>query len=603
MIKKINTLLLALALIFCNLGVFAETNDIWTNASNWALVELNPAKDAGLIPEALFKTDFSADITRTEFAALSVTLYEKLTEKTLMETKNIPFSDTDDINVSKAYNAGFTTGISETEFGVNEKLTRQQASTMISRVYKKYKDENWKVSEDYSFELTSQAKFADDDEISDWAKNSVYFMNENEIIKGTGNNAFSPSFNMSREAAVIVSYRIFTKYTQNVEEENTEEKTEDTNNDENGKEEFKIAFIGGSLTEGGGASWIKATKDYLQEKMPEKKVTTVNAGIGGTMSDYGMLRYQSQVLDHEPDMVFIEFSSNDANMSHSEAFQKIGFESMLRQSVNAKKQPYVILLHAPRPVEKETERYINWKKGVDWKNQIANAYGIKIINVYDYMYDVAYQEAKKETPELTFFDFLGKYYSKSGEEYDVHGGYKFYGEAIIKAFTEDYEGMFKIPKKRAVVYTAGTSDITAKYTRLPINHSRMNYTKGWEIYSSQNKYIAKNGGSSHPANRYWVFPDGVRTVVAPSTDVQTGFMSKAKAFCVSYFGSTVGLKADVLIDEVKVGTITNQTQYGAMNYITDWIELPNDGKEHRVVIKVLPASEGHFSFGCIYEKN
>ena len=63
---------------------------------------------------------------------------------------------------------------------MDEKLTREQASTMISRVYKKYKDENWKIAEDYSFELKSDAKFADDAEISDWAKNSVYFMNENE---------------------------------------------------------------------------------------------------------------------------------------------------------------------------------------------------------------------------------------------------------------------------------------------------------------------------------------------------------------------------------------------------------------------------------------
>ena len=583
-------------MIFSSFCVLADEekiyqNEIWANASNWALVELNPAADAGLIPDVLYTKDFTQDITRLEFAALSVTLYEKLSGKTVSETKNIPFSDTDDINVSKAYNCGFTTGISETEFGVNEKLTREQASTMISRVYKKYKDENWKIAEDYSFELKSNVKFADDASISEWAKNSVYFMNENEIIKGTGNNAFSPVLNMSREAAVIVSYRIFSKYTGNSEEEN-----KNTNIEGDTREEFKLAFIGGSLTEG-GKTWIDAIKNYLQEKMPDKKITVINAGIGGTMTDYGMLRYKSHVLDHEPDMVFIEFTVNDANMYHSEEFQKVGIEYMLRESAYAKKQPYVVLLHAPRPVEKESESYKKWKSCVDWKNQIANAYGIRNINIYDYIYNIAYPERKKEKPELTFFDFLGEYYKKSGDGYDNHGGYKLYAEAILKAFSEDYEGMFKIPAKRGVVYSAGSADITAKYTSLPINHPRMNYTKGWEIYSAENRYVKDGSGYSFPENRYWIFPEGIRVAAKPTTTVQAGFMSKAKAICLPGFTPSKTIKPEIYIDDVLVKSLNTRMD------LVEWIELPNDGKEHRVVIKISPEEEGVFGLGCVYEKN
>ncbi|MDR1205452.1 MAG: S-layer homology domain-containing protein [Peptococcaceae bacterium] len=39
---------------------------------------------------------------------------------------------------------------------------------------------------------TKPAAFADDKDISDWAKDSVYFMAANSIIGGTGNNMFSP---------------------------------------------------------------------------------------------------------------------------------------------------------------------------------------------------------------------------------------------------------------------------------------------------------------------------------------------------------------------------------------------------------------------------
>ncbi len=140
--KRITVLMLAFLMIFSSFCVFAEegtySNEIWTNASNWALVELNPALDTGLIPEALYTKDFTEDITRLEFAALSVTLYEKLSGKTVITTKNIPFSDTDDENVVKAYNCGFTTGVSETEFGVENKLTRESAVIVAYRIFNKY---------------------------------------------------------------------------------------------------------------------------------------------------------------------------------------------------------------------------------------------------------------------------------------------------------------------------------------------------------------------------------------------------------------------------------------------------------------------------------
>ena len=46
-----------------------------------------------------------------------------------------------------------------------------------------------------------------------------------------------------------------------------EEKTEETDE----REPFKIAFIGGSLTEG-NTTWPKAVMEFYQEKMPDKKL-------------------------------------------------------------------------------------------------------------------------------------------------------------------------------------------------------------------------------------------------------------------------------------------------------------------------------------------
>jgi hypothetical protein len=63
------------------------------------------------------------------------------------------------------------------------------------------------------------AKFADDDKISSWAYQSVYFMVANKIINGKGNNIFDPrdvtpaevalgAANATREQALAIAVRM-----------------------------------------------------------------------------------------------------------------------------------------------------------------------------------------------------------------------------------------------------------------------------------------------------------------------------------------------------------------------------------------------------------
>ena len=89
-----------------------------------------------------------------------------------------------------------------------------------------------------------------------------------------------------------------------------------------------------------------------------------------------------------------------------------------------------------------------------------------------------------------------------------------------------------------------------------------------------------------------------------TTSEQFGLYSKAKEVCLSYFSATAGLKADVYVDEVKVDSVTTASSYHGQNYLTKWIVLPNDGKEHKVIFKVENSSDSNytFNFGGIYEK-
>ena len=79
-------------------------------------------------------------------------------------------------------------------------------------------------------------------------------------------------------------------------------------------DEFNIVYFGGSITQGAGVSdyqksWAAIVSHALEQR--NKAVRCYNAGVGGTGSDYGLLRLYDDVISKKPDMVFVEFAVND----------------------------------------------------------------------------------------------------------------------------------------------------------------------------------------------------------------------------------------------------------------------------------------------------
>ena len=190
-------------------------------ASEWAQEELARADELGLIPDCLDGADLTADITRAEFAAVAVKVYEALSGTAAIPIVNNPFTDCNDVEVLKAYNIGAVNGTSATTYDPDALLNREQAATMLTRVFKKVTLAGWTLQTDSQFTLpyTKPPAFADDKDISDWAKDSVYFMAANGIINGVGNNKFAPKnvtteeqatgyANATREQALIIAVRM-----------------------------------------------------------------------------------------------------------------------------------------------------------------------------------------------------------------------------------------------------------------------------------------------------------------------------------------------------------------------------------------------------------
>ncbi|MBO5369819.1 MAG: S-layer homology domain-containing protein [Clostridia bacterium] len=191
-----------------NFGFVCEWNNVSSSfgseISEWASDEIEEAYSKELIPEILVGEDLTQPITRAEFAAVSVKTYETMANTKALPAINNPFTDTKDVEVLKAYNTGITTGISSTEFAPDELLNREQAATMLTRVFKRATMKNWTIETDSQFKLDYKKPviFADDIRISEWAKDSVYFMVANEIINGVGDNKFAPQNTTTEEAAM-----------------------------------------------------------------------------------------------------------------------------------------------------------------------------------------------------------------------------------------------------------------------------------------------------------------------------------------------------------------------------------------------------------------
>lgn len=165
-------------------------------ASAWATENIVYAIVYKLVPYDL-QTNYTQPITRSEFCALAVALYETVTSQTITERKM--FTDTSDVNVEKMGALGVVTGVGDNRFDPNGTVTREQAATMLARLSAAIDKPLPEKSADFVDRLT----------ISSWAVLAVGQVQAAGIMSGVGNNQFSPTTNYTKEQSIITMLRLF----------------------------------------------------------------------------------------------------------------------------------------------------------------------------------------------------------------------------------------------------------------------------------------------------------------------------------------------------------------------------------------------------------
>lgn len=111
-------------------------------------------------------------------------------------------------------------------------------------------------------------------------------------------------------------------------------------------EEITVAYLGGSITQGSSAGnelcYARLTTNWLEEKFPDAKINYVNAGIGATGSYIGVFRTDRDVLVHEPDLVFIDFSVNDTTEHTQRNIES--YEGVLRKLWLSESAPAIVTI-------------------------------------------------------------------------------------------------------------------------------------------------------------------------------------------------------------------------------------------------------------------
>lgn len=139
-------------------------------------------------------------------------------------------------------------------------------------------------------------------------------------------------------------------------------------------EPVKVGFLGGSITQGSLSSTPETCYAYLvykwwKEKFPQAQIEYINAGIGGTTSQFGVSRVEQHLLQKKPDFILIEFAVNDDN---NEFFRET-YEGLIRKTYGDASAPAVLLMN--------NVRYDNGISAEDQHAAVARAYQLPMVSM------------------------------------------------------------------------------------------------------------------------------------------------------------------------------------------------------------------------------
>lgn len=266
--------------------------------------------------------------------------------------------------------------------------------------------------------------------------------------------------------------------------------------------EIKIGYLGGSITAQNG--WRPKTLAHFKKTWPQAKFSEINAAIGGTGSDLGVFRLKQDVLDHQPDLLFVEFAVNDGGASPEQIFRCM--EGIVRQTWKALPECDICFVYtlteqlAPAMLDGKFQR------SASAMEKIADHYDIPTVHMAMEVAKLAKEGKLVWKAKLPKTDeekkALGDKFVFAPDSVHPHveTGHELYLAAIVRSMES-----IKAASKSPAAHTLGTPFITTNYEQakmVPITAATLSsgfqpapadFAKGWSNRMNALHKAAKPG--------------------------------------------------------------------------------------------------------------
>ncbi|AWI09463.1 SGNH/GDSL hydrolase family protein [Ereboglobus luteus] len=144
----------------------------------------------------------------------------------------------------------------------------------------------------------------------------------------------------------------------------------------NRKQNVRVAFLGGSITAANG--WRVHTLEILRRAFPNAKFTEIFAAVSGTGSNYGACRLERDVLEKNPDLLFVEFAVNDGGVAP--ALIEAQMEGIVRQVRTRSPDTDICFVYTLSEPQLPALQSGNYQQSAIAMEKVAAHYGIPTIH-------------------------------------------------------------------------------------------------------------------------------------------------------------------------------------------------------------------------------
>ncbi len=201
------------------------------------------------------------------------------------------------------------------------------------------------------------------------------------------------------------------------------------------EKKLTIGYLGGSITLGTSAnktikdgkvtgsngtfddSYVNRVSAWFEETYPDAEIETVNAGIADTTTAFGLYRLEDHLMNEDghdmPDLVFIEFTSNDGGLKEQVIAQA---ESLIREILEINPYCEIVIISTT----------------VNYTSNTARAAYMDVAQHNKFLFvDVGKTLAEAKEARGAAKEADGTYYYTVDNLHPSAEGYKLYAEQII----------------------------------------------------------------------------------------------------------------------------------------------------------------------------